>query len=54
MNGFGTYIQKTGYMNYVNLMPNGALRVSNLRMLFERAKQYEEASFKDFTILSIS
>ena len=36
----------TGYMNYVNLMPNGALRVSNLRMLFERAKQYEEASFK--------
>ncbi|CCZ18303.1 aTP-dependent helicase/nuclease subunit A 2 [Clostridium sp. CAG:780] len=37
---------KTGYMNYVNLMPNGALRVSNLRMLFERAKQYEEASFK--------
>lgn len=38
---------KTGYMNYVNLMPNGALRVSNLRMLFERAKQYEEASFKE-------
>lgn len=37
---------KTGYMNYVNLMPNGALRASNLRMLFERAKQYEEASFK--------
>ena len=37
---------KTGYMNYVSLMPNGALRVSNLRMLFERAKQYEEASFK--------
>ena len=37
---------KTGYMNYVSLMPNGNLRVSNLRMLFERAKQYESASFK--------
>ena len=37
---------KTGYMNYVSLMPNGNLRVSNLKMLFERAKQYESASFK--------
>ena len=37
---------KTGYMDYVSLMPNGNLRVSNLRMLFERAKQYESASFK--------
>ena len=37
---------KTGYMNYVSLMPNGILRVSNLKMLFERAKQYESASFK--------
>lgn len=37
---------KTGYMNYVSLMPNGNLRVSNLKMLFERAKKYESASFK--------
>ena len=27
-------------------MPNGNLRISNLKMLFERAKQYETASFK--------
>ena len=39
------YIE-TGYMNYVSLMPNGILRQANLKMLFERAKQYENASFK--------
>ena len=37
---------RTGYMNYVSLMPNGNLRVSNMKMLFERAKNYESASFK--------
>lgn len=36
----------TGYYNYAGLMPNGMLRQANLRMLFERAKQYETASFK--------
>ena len=36
----------TGYYNYVALMPNGILRVSNLKMLFEKAKQYEQTSFK--------
>ena len=36
----------TQYYNYVTLMPNGALRQANLKMLFERAKQYESASFK--------
>lgn len=36
----------TGYYHYVSLMPNGALRQANLKMLFERAKQYEKASFK--------
>ena len=36
----------TGYYNYVGLMPNGFLRQANLQMLFERAKQYETASFK--------
>ena len=38
--------EETGFLNYVALMPNGALRVANLKMLFERAKQYESASFK--------
>ncbi len=36
----------TGYYSYVSLMPNGTLRASNLKMLFERAKQYESTSFK--------
>ena len=36
----------TGYYNYVILMPNGELRQANLRSLFEKAKQYESASFK--------
>ena len=41
-----TIYEETGFLNYVALMPNGALRVANLKMLFERAKQYESASFK--------
>ncbi len=36
----------TGYYHYVGLMPNGILRQANLRKLFERAKQYETASFR--------
>lgn len=36
----------TGYYNYVGLMPNGNLRQANLKVLFERAKKYETASFK--------
>ena len=36
----------TGYYNYVGLMPNGTLRQANLKMLFERAKDYERTSFK--------
>ncbi len=36
----------TGYYNYVSLMPNGILRASNLKILFEKAKQYEKTSFK--------
>ncbi len=27
-------------------MPNGAIRQANLKMLFEKAKQFESASFK--------
>ena len=36
----------TGYDSYVSLMPNGKLRVANLRMLFEQAQKYEQANFK--------
>ena len=36
----------TGYYNYVGLMQNGEFRQANLKMLFEKAKQYEKASFK--------
>ena len=37
---------ETGFLNYVSLLPNGNLRQANLKMLFEKAKQYEKASFK--------
>ena len=36
----------TGYYNYVSAMPDGILRQANLKLLFEKAKQYENASFK--------
>lgn len=36
----------TSYYHYVGLLPNGKIRQANLNMLFERAKQYESASFK--------
>lgn len=36
----------TGYYNYVSLMPDGNIKTANLRMLFEKAKDYEEGSFK--------
>lgn len=36
----------TGFYNYVGLLPNGGLRQANLKILFERAKQYEKVSFK--------
>ena len=36
----------TGYYHYVELMTNGELRQANLKMLFERAKQFESISFK--------
>ncbi len=37
---------ETDYYNYVTLMPNGEIRKANLKMLFERAKEYENISFK--------
>lgn len=36
----------TGYYHYVGLLPDGKVRQANLKMLFEKAKQYEVASFK--------
>ena len=36
----------TGFYNYVSLMTNGEFRTANLKMLFEKAKQYEKTSFK--------
>ena len=36
----------TGFYSYVGLMPNGELRQANLKILFERAKDYEKTSFK--------
>ena len=38
--------EETGFLNYVGILPNGELRQANLKMLFERAKEYEGASFK--------
>ncbi len=38
--------EKTGFYNYVSLMQNGNIKTANLRMLFEKAKDYEQGSFK--------
>ncbi|MDI6706113.1 MAG: helicase-exonuclease AddAB subunit AddA [Bacillota bacterium] len=37
---------ETGYYSYVGAMPDGTQRQANLRVLFERARDYEETSFK--------
>lgn len=36
----------TAYYGYVGAMPNGMLRQANLKILFQRARQFEETSFK--------
>lgn len=36
----------TGFYHYVSLMTNGEYRTANLKMLFEKAKNYEKTSFK--------
>lgn len=36
----------TAYYGYVGAMPNGMLRQANLKILFQRAKQFEQTSFK--------
>lgn len=38
--------EETDYYNYVRLMPNGQVRKANLKMLLDRAKDYEKVSFK--------
>ena len=37
---------KSGYYAYVGALPSGSQRQANLKILFERAKQFEETSFK--------
>lgn len=37
---------RTGYFAYVGALPGGSQRQANLKILFERAKQFEETSFK--------
>jgi ATP-dependent helicase/nuclease subunit A len=36
----------TGYYSYAGAMPGGVQRQANLRMLLEKARQYEETSYK--------
>ncbi len=38
--------ESTDYYNFVNANPNGDLKTANLKLLFEKAKDYERASFK--------
>ena len=37
---------ETGFYGYVGAMPGGIQRQANLRILFDRAKQFEETSYK--------
>jgi ATP-dependent helicase/nuclease subunit A len=37
---------ETGYYGFTGAMPGGSQRQANLRLLFERAKQYEKTSYK--------
>ena len=38
--------ESTNYYDFVNSSPNGKLKTANLKLLFEKAKDYEKASFK--------
>jgi len=38
--------QETGYYNMVGAMPQGRQRQANLRILYDRARQFEETSYK--------
>lgn len=37
---------ETGYYHYVGLMLDGSVRQANLKLLFEKAKQYEKTNFQ--------
>ncbi|MGI6668792.1 MAG: 3'-5' exonuclease [Acetivibrionales bacterium] len=39
-------VNETGYYSYVGILPGGPERQANLRILFERAGQYEKTSYK--------
>ena len=41
-----TIYLETGYYNYASVMPDGNVRVANLKMLFEKAKNFESSSVK--------
>ncbi len=41
-----TIYLETGYYNYVSVMPDGNVRVANLKMLFEKAKSFESSTVK--------
>ncbi len=36
----------TGYMDFVGALPSGESRCANLRLLFEKARRFEESSFR--------
>ena len=38
--------ESTGFYDYINSSPDGELKTANLKLLFEKAKDYETASFK--------
>ena len=38
--------ESTGFYDYISTSKNGELKTLNLKLLFEKAKDYEEASFK--------
>lgn len=38
--------ESTGFYDYILTSPNGKLKTANLKLLFEKARDYEKASFK--------
>ena len=38
--------ESTGFYDYILTSPNGMLKTANLKLLFEKARDYEKASFK--------
>lgn len=41
----------TGYYHFVSLMPNGNVRQANLKILFEKAREFENTNFSGYLIL---